>query len=145
MFEEDKDGRDGGLLMVGGAGMWNKAGQSGARWTRPGLGPASEGQASVCFPTPTRTWRKASQPSPSPASRPDSCLRPTSTLPDPGENNNGRLPTQGRPHRSHHTGSCSFIFFRLGQEPPPQPTEDSFDGRSLAEVSLSKLCGPPLC
>ncbi|KAG6381285.1 hypothetical protein JVT61DRAFT_5690 [Boletus reticuloceps] len=25
--------------------------------------------------------------------------------------------------------------FRLGQEPPPQPTEDAFDGRSLAEVS----------
>lgn len=27
------------------------------------------------------------------------------------------------------------ISFRLGQEPPPQPTEDAFDGRSLAEVS----------
>lgn len=27
---------------------------------------------------------------------------------------------------------------RLGQEPPPQPAEDSFDGRSLAEVSLSQ-------
>jgi hypothetical protein len=25
---------------------------------------------------------------------------------------------------------------RLGQEPPPRPVEDSFDGRSLAEVSL---------
>jgi hypothetical protein len=24
---------------------------------------------------------------------------------------------------------------RLGQVPPPQPVEDSFDGRSLAEVS----------
>lgn len=31
----------------------------------------------------------------------------------------------------------SLILFRLGQEPPPQPTEDAFDGRSLAEVSLS--------
>lgn len=26
---------------------------------------------------------------------------------------------------------------RLGQEPPPQQVEDSYDGRSLAEVSLS--------
>ena len=25
---------------------------------------------------------------------------------------------------------------RLGQEPPPQPTEDAFDGRSLAEVRV---------
>jgi len=25
-------------------------------------------------------------------------------------------------------------YARLGQEPPPQPVEDSFDGRSLAEV-----------
>jgi hypothetical protein len=27
---------------------------------------------------------------------------------------------------------------RLGQEPPPQQQEDSYDGRSLAEVSMSK-------
>lgn len=26
------------------------------------------------------------------------------------------------------------LTFRLGQEPPPQPVEDVFDGRSLAEV-----------
>lgn len=27
-------------------------------------------------------------------------------------------------------------YLRLGQEPPPQPVEDVFDGRSLAEVGL---------
>lgn len=26
---------------------------------------------------------------------------------------------------------------RLGQEPPPAPTEDAFDGRSLAEVTIT--------
>ncbi|KAH0838402.1 hypothetical protein J3R83DRAFT_6709 [Lanmaoa asiatica] len=35
----------------------------------------------------------------------------------------------------HHAPSCSLIVFRLGQEPPPQPTEDAFDGRSLAEAA----------
>ena len=30
------------------------------------------------------------------------------------------------------------ILYRLGQEPPPQQQEDSYDGRSLAEVSMSK-------
>jgi|ERR1700722_17280974 len=29
------------------------------------------------------------------------------------------------------------FYLRLGQEPPPQPVEDSYDGRSLAEVSTS--------
>ncbi|KAG8219905.1 N-terminal domain of NEFA-interacting nuclear protein NIP30-domain-containing protein [Butyriboletus roseoflavus] len=33
----------------------------------------------------------------------------------------------------HTTPSGSLILFRLGQEPPPQPIEDVFDGRSLAE------------
>lgn len=28
----------------------------------------------------------------------------------------------------------------LGQEPPPRPVEDVYDGRSLAEVSRSSLC-----
>lgn len=28
-----------------------------------------------------------------------------------------------------------IYIIRLGQEPPPRPVEDSFDGRSLAEVS----------
>ncbi|KAI9572860.1 N-terminal domain of NEFA-interacting nuclear protein NIP30-domain-containing protein [Boletus coccyginus] len=36
-----------------------------------------------------------------------------------------------RPHV--HISPCLFTSFRLGQEPPPQPTEDAFDGRSLAE------------
>lgn len=31
-----------------------------------------------------------------------------------------------------------YSLHRLGQEPPPQQQEDSYDGRSLAEVSLSK-------
>lgn len=31
-----------------------------------------------------------------------------------------------------------YSLYRLGQEPPPQQQEDSYDGRSLAEVSLSK-------
>jgi hypothetical protein len=29
----------------------------------------------------------------------------------------------------------NYLSCRLGQEPPPQPVEDSYDGRSLAEVS----------
>ena len=43
-----------------------------------------------------------------------------------------------------YTRSHSFIvaekypLHRLGQEPPPQQQEDSYDGRSLAEVSTSK-------
>ena len=31
-----------------------------------------------------------------------------------------------------------YLLHRLGQEPPPQQQEDSYDGRSLAEVSVSK-------
>ena len=30
-----------------------------------------------------------------------------------------------------------YPLYRLGQEPPPQQQEDSYDGRSLAEVSMS--------
>src|ERR1700761_2856614 len=33
--------------------------------------------------------------------------------------------------------SLLLILHRLGQEPPPQQQEDSYDGRSLAEVSTS--------
>lgn len=39
----------------------------------------------------------------------------------------------------HTTVSCLPIPIRLGQEPPPQPTEDVFDGRSLAEVGAARL------
>jgi hypothetical protein len=31
-----------------------------------------------------------------------------------------------------------YSLHRLGQEPPPQQQEDSYDGRSLAEVSMFK-------
>jgi hypothetical protein len=32
-----------------------------------------------------------------------------------------------------------YLLHRLGQEPPPQQQEDSYDGRSLAEVSISNV------
>jgi hypothetical protein len=39
------------------------------------------------------------------------------------------------PIHTARSWSDSVCTSRLGQEPPPQPVEDSFDGRSLAEVS----------
>jgi hypothetical protein len=33
----------------------------------------------------------------------------------------------------------NYPLHRLGQEPPPQQQEDSYDGRSLAEVSMLKV------
>lgn len=37
---------------------------------------------------------------------------------------------------THPIYSSLLTYPRLGQEPPPEPTEDVFDGRSLAEVCL---------
>src|SRR6266511_1679336 len=39
----------------------------------------------------------------------------------------------------------SFLFSRLGQEPPPPQQEDSYDGRSLAEVSSVTPCSCVCC
>jgi len=39
-------------------------------------------------------------------------------------------------HKTYVTRGLN-VPYRLGQEPPPQPVEDSFDGRSLAEVSTT--------
>src|SRR6266566_4952349 len=52
--------------------------------------------------------------------------------------NSGRLHTPGvsvfhRPPTCLNKPSF-FLRLRLGQEPPPAPQEDAYDGRSLAEV-----------
>lgn len=39
-------------------------------------------------------------------------------------------------HTASHILNTLLDFHSLGQEPPPQPVEDVFDGRSLAEVRL---------
>lgn len=39
----------------------------------------------------------------------------------------------------HPVAVAHVVFSRLGQEPPPQPVEDSFDGRSLAEVGSTVI------
>ena len=53
------------------------------------------------------------------------------------DRSSGRRPTPGmiyvRPPPAH-TYRVILTEHRLGQEPPPEPTEDVFDGRSLAEV-----------
>lgn len=43
-----------------------------------------------------------------------------------------------RSHRFIVAVAEKYPLHRLGQEPPPQQQEDSYDGRSLAEVSVSK-------
>lgn len=38
--------------------------------------------------------------------------------------------------RARRDEQWKAAYARLGQEPPPQQQEDSYDGRSLAEVSI---------
>ena len=47
----------------------------------------------------------------------------------------GKLHMLGSPLFALHT-TLIYVQSRLGQDPPPQQQEDSYDGRSLAEVSL---------
>ncbi|KAI6132731.1 N-terminal domain of NEFA-interacting nuclear protein NIP30-domain-containing protein [Pisolithus croceorrhizus] len=43
--------------------------------------------------------------------------------------------------RARREEQWKAAYARLGQEPPPQPTDDSFDGRSLAEASGIRYSG----
>ena len=54
-----------------------------------------------------------------------------------GEKSNGRLHMLGTFHIHALCTNIHAGHYRLGQEPPPQQQEEVYDGRSLAEVSLS--------
>ena len=56
----------------------------------------------------------------------------------PEGTNNGKLLMPGMT-RTFRLALSFVIPLRLGQEPPPQPQEDSYDGRSLAEVCLAQV------
>ena len=84
-------------------------------------------------------------PSPLAQSAPVSSHNPTSKPPGLAEMNSGKQHMLGfsaficillSPPLLPET---SFLLSRLGQEPPPTPQEDAYDGRSLAEV---RTCHP---
>lgn len=155
MFEEDKDGSDGGLLaVVSEAGILNRAGERGARRVccvivviLPGTGTGPTADPTAFRPRPGHPTHGRGRP----IRRCHRCrvqIRVSDRhrgCPVPKRRAMEGSVRKVRRHHPHHTPSCSLISSRLGQEPPPQPTEDAFDGRSLAEVSPSPVTAVPAC